>query len=53
MTRGEMLVLRLSGDLMVDPGLLMESEEIVSAIREKIRAGADYGQILERVSELV
>lgn len=53
LSKGELLVMRLAGDLDTHPALLMESEEIVKAIRAQIRAGAEYPQILASVSELV
>ena len=53
LSKGEILVLRLAGDLFTDPALLMESEDIVNAIRAQIRAKADYPEILAAVSELI
>lgn len=53
LSRGELLVMRLAGDLATHPAMLMESEEIVKAIRAQIKAGADYNQILASVSELI
>jgi hypothetical protein len=53
LSKGEILVMRLAGDLATHPALLMESEEIVKAIRSQIRAGAEYPQILATVSELI
>lgn len=53
LSRGEILVMRLAGDLATHPALLMESEEIVATIRAQIKAGANYDQILASVSELV
>lgn len=53
LSKGELLVMRLAGDLAIHPALLMDSEEIVKAIRSQIKAGAEYPQILASVSELV
>lgn len=46
-------MLRLAGDLNTHPALLMESEDIVRAIRAQIRAKADYPEIFAAVSELI
>ena len=53
MTRGELLVLRLAGDLYTAPAFLMESDEIVATIKAKIKAKATYNEILSAVSELI
>jgi hypothetical protein len=45
--------MRLAGDLATHPALLMESKEIVKAIKAQIKAGANYDQILASVSELI
>ena len=52
LSKGEILVLRLAGDLNTHPALLMESREVIAAIKGQIKAGAEYPAILAAVSEV-
>ena len=52
MTRGEELVLRLSGELEVHPAFLMEGDAL-RVIRAQIKSGASYEQILAAVGEVI
>ena len=52
MTRGEALVLRLSGDLLVHPAFLMEGDAL-RVIRAQIKLGAGYDAILAALGEVI
>lgn len=52
MTKGELLVMRLAGDIGTLPALLMDGEAL-DVIRGEIRKGSDYDAILAAVSEVI
>lgn len=52
LSKGELLVMRLAGDLETLPALLMEGEAL-DVIREEIRKGSNYDAILAAVSEVI
>ena len=52
MTKGEMLILSLAGDLDTTPDMLIENDAL-DIIREEIRKGSDYAAILAAVSEII
>ena len=52
MTKGELLVMRLAGDLYTLPGMLLESDAL-DVIREEIRKGSSYEVILAAVGEVI
>ena len=52
MTRGELLVMSLAGDLDTTPDMLIENDAL-DIIREEIRKGSGYDAILAAVSEVM
>ena len=52
MTKGEMLILSLAGDLDTTPDMLIENDAL-DIIREEIRKGSDYAAILAAVGEVI
>lgn len=52
LSKGELLVMKLAGDLDTLPALLMEGDAL-DIIREEIRKGSDYDAILAAVGEVI
>ena len=52
LSKGELLVMRLAGDLGTLPALLMEGDAL-RVIRAQIKQGAGYDAILAAVGEVI
>ena len=52
LSKGELLVMSLAGDLDTTPDMLLENDAL-DIIREEIRKGSDYAAMLAAVSEII